>query len=389
MIGGFSVFQFNGFTLNESDQSNLITQKTFHVEPTVRAITSSEKIIFPQSYSVTTETHTANLQAQFSDIQKTPYLILPLINFASAFPSSQVDVTYEKWDITAGSTQQQLVVTSNDEVFFIDALGSAPKIGRLNILTNDVKFWDLPTVASGPTGLVQDSSGKVYFTMRLVDKIGELDPTTDVIREWDLTTGFDPQGLDIDSSGVLYFTGRTSNKIGQLNPSTNALTEWTITGSAPGRVSLDSSGKVFFTEIALKKVAMLDPATNELTEWDSPTEHNPFAILVFSSSKVYYGASSGGDVGESIHRLDPTTNIITTWPVPEPPTAGGSLAIDSLENVYWVATSHIVRLVPSTGILTDWIPNDCGPLATNGIQVDSSDRVYFVCSSFDGIGRFS
>jgi streptogramin lyase len=122
-------------------------------------------------------------------------------------------------------------------------------------------IWGIPTPNSLPLGVaVNQANGQVYFAEAGGDKIGRLDPASNVIVEW--TVGDGPAYLEIEpSSGLVYFTEYDGNRISRLSPTLNGYSYATIptTNSAPNglKLNLVSPTEIFFTERLGKKLGRL------------------------------------------------------------------------------------------------------------------------------------
>jgi len=200
IINNESFNQFEIISQNEVVQDKtetIIKPQSITVIPTEIEIQVTETVVVPDINSKNSETHDTLSAKQ----------IYPFFNSAFAIPSGQLAVTIDEWAV--------------------------------------------PTAFSDPFGITLDGSGNVYFTEQTGNKIGRLDPSTNVITEWTLPTASSrPNFITLDGSGNVYFAELTGNKIGRLDPSTNVITEWTVptATSGPFGVTLDGSGNVYIAE---------------------------------------------------------------------------------------------------------------------------------------------
>jgi streptogramin lyase len=183
-----------------------------------------------------------------------------------------------------------------------------------------IKEWALPTAGSAPTSLALDpSTNNVYFTELRAEKIGRLNPSTNVVTEWTLlTTPSGPLGpyniaINPNSPDNVYFTEEGADKIGRLNPSTNVITKWTLptANNSPLDLEVDpSSNNVYFTEYRGNKIGRLNPSTHSITEWTLPTGFDsPRYISIHPSTRTLYftfGASGINQIG----RLNPLPMLL-------------------------------------------------------------------------------
>ena len=81
--------------------------------------------------------------------------------------------------------------------------------------------WGIPTPDSLPLGVAIDpANGQVYFAEFVGDKIGRLDPGSNLITEWPAGDGPQYLALDISTGNVsIYFT----EGLGNRNPSLGSI----------------------------------------------------------------------------------------------------------------------------------------------------------------------
>lgn len=140
---------------------------------------------------------------------------------------------------------------------------------KFNPVSNTLTYYSYPSEFTSEIYLFEtlDSLGNLYFVLSN-SKILKLNPTTNAMTVWaDLPTS--PRGLAVDSLGKIYFGERFNfrDKIAELDPSTNVLKEWTIPfkNRIDNNIVVDSSGNIFFGESLTRFV----PSTNTFTQWGS------------------------------------------------------------------------------------------------------------------------
>ena len=130
------------------------------------------------------------------------------------------------------------------------ALGS----GEPGTLTS----WIVPTGASTPSGILA-ADGVVYFGESNANRLGRLDPATDVVTEWSVGQG--PQELAMGPAGGVYFTERWGDHIGRVLPSGNYYTSETAgaSGSQPTGIDCDliGMGALWYTQREAGKLTRL------------------------------------------------------------------------------------------------------------------------------------
>jgi streptogramin lyase len=301
-------------------------------------------------------------------------------------------------------------------------------------------IWGIPTPNSLPLGVaVNQANGQVYFAEAGGDKIGRLDPASNVIVEW--TVGDGPAYLEIEpSSGLVYFTEYDGNRISRLSPTLNGYSYATIpttANSAPNglKLNLVSPTEIFFTERLGKKLGRLvtgglvfdliiistpteravAPTTQTLTptttvvtplvrpgspglppavalipaaasgpftEWPfTLTEGNPAMIAQGPDGHLWISTET-----RSILQFIPESNIFYFHDLPSE-SASLDLALDGSGNIWFTEgwADKIGRLNPSNGDVTEWpLPSGRQPFA---IAVGPDGTIWFSEREGDRIGN--
>jgi streptogramin lyase len=249
--------------------------------------------------------------------------------------------------------------------------------------------WAIPTYSKDISNLVSDFAGNAYFSESSTNKIGRLEPATNMITEWTLPNNSSkPAGVAFDpSSGSIYFAESSTNKIGRLVVATNAITEWTLPNNSSKSglrfISFDSDSRnVYFVENNGNTIGRLEPTKNTFTEWTLPTMSSNILTISPSFGGIYFAESSTNKIG----RLEPTKNMITEWTLPNNSSKPAGVAFDpSSGSIYFAesSTNKIGRLVPATNVITEWNIGS-NPLA---ISVSPGGSCFFV-DEIGRIGRF-
>jgi len=147
-------------------------------------------------------------------------------------------------------------------------------VNRLDVSSGQLLSWAFPasTTCAEAKNLAVDSTGSAWFGKN-DSKIAQLDPATNMLKEWPMPTGgtYCPQVVASEGSGAsqkVWFCEATIDKIGYLAPSTGSVTEWTIPGNPAVFNSCNPpvGGKIWFSH-STAQVRRLDTATNELSTW--------------------------------------------------------------------------------------------------------------------------
>ena len=157
--------------------------------------------------------------------------------------------------------------------------------------TVSLTYWSVPVSQNRISDMKSDFGENIFYTYKNMNKIGRLDPETNIISEWTFDVNSTISGISIDlRSGLIYFGYEDMNKIGRLHPGSNIVTEWALknnsTTDSSGLENLvfDSpSGKLYFTAASTNKIGRLDPQTNMVTEWSLPGNYTDEANATFAS----------------------------------------------------------------------------------------------------------
>jgi virginiamycin B lyase len=188
------------------------------------------------------------------------------------------------------------------------------------------------------TALVVDRYDDVWFTDTNCNWVGRLTPSSAHFtvyplpftrKLWSPGPGLgDWGGLTIDQSGKLWFTEDYAHKIGTLDPSTGLVKEWAL--SAPSNVTngplnlgLDSKGHVWFTQACVTpsgdlttcKITMLDPSTGVLLNYALSSDVlGTWGIAVDAEDNIWVAAPRGDSIVEVVSGSSETNSatVLTT-----------------------------------------------------------------------------
>ena len=303
----------------------------------------------------------------------------------------------------------------------------------------EVTTWTVPTADCLPAGIGITPSGKVFFAEFDTDKIGQLDPTTNEIRERDVGDG--PSGLVVSGEDSVYFVTRIDNAV-DLLVFIGGGSRWLFptSGGAPRALVSAASGpgsvNLWSNERIASKVARFSPETISVTlpliiaepvaVTPNVTEIDPVVTavtpLAFPGNPmlpppIYYnpGVTTGpftewtaiydSEVVEDLSvapdgqvwftqtlspltALDPTTDTMLAYGLPSGTNAVG-VRVDVDGDVWFTDVSRpaIGRLDPMTGDVHLWtIPSGHQPL---NLGFDSAGNVWFTDRAGDAVGYLS
>ncbi len=305
--------------------------------------------------------------------------------------------------------------------------------------TVDLTRWSIPTANALPYGIGLAPDGKVYFAEFNGNKIGQLDPSTDEIRERSVTGG--PFGLVVGPTGSLFYTLAQANAVETMvftggsnrwNLPTPAATPQALVAAptGPGQVNLwlaeRNGGKIarfapaqilVTLPLIITPPTAVAPSSTEIagiTTPVSPESHPgnpmlppPIALLVPSVSPpftewegvggpaIMHRVAVGPDGrvwftqdSELLISLDPDSNTALYYGLPSGTRPLGVI-VGPNGWVWFTDTSRpaIGVLDPSTGDVRLWrIPGGSQPF---DLARDSAGNVWFTDRSANAVGYLS
>ena len=146
--------------------------------------------------------------------------------------------------------------------------------------------FPLPTPNARATVITVGPDGNLWFIERVVNKIGEINPTTHAITEFPIPTANSyPDYITAGPDGNLWFT-EFYNKIGEIDPTTDVITEFPIpqrgsTYDAIDGITTGPDGNVWFTEGDAEgnAIGMINPTTHAISEYPHPRVRGRLAQL--------------------------------------------------------------------------------------------------------------
>jgi streptogramin lyase len=197
-------------------------------------------------------------------------------------------------------------------------------IGELDPETGKVIQYETPS-RSTPHTIRSDSKGNVWFTeMQGKSLVGKLDAVTKKITEYDPSpsdANAHYYGMTVDQKDRVWAVGMTSHKIVGYDPKTG---KWSVYAtptqpSGPRRPTVDSKGKVWFSEHIGQALGVLDPDTGKITEYKDPYRlMGGYECYADSQDNIWVTMRSYGVIG----KFDQKTRKYTFYPEPFPDIMG-------------------------------------------------------------------
>jgi virginiamycin B lyase len=264
---------------------------------------------------------------------------------------------------------QLLFDNTSNVIWFTDARTNS--LGELNIKSNQIELFSIPTNDSGIMGLAFSPDKKVvWFTEIIGNKIGSLDIASKKITEYPTGDNSGPTLLTFDSKGVLWVTLSYANSILRIEPwllipGITSSGMYPISLAKPdffspfgiATVQVKGIDKIFVSDHGSSRVIVSNLASdlmNYTSYWTSPSQALPMSLpsqVVSDKAGNIFFAEHGGN---KIVKISSDNGIMTEFEIPTGPLATSLfLTVDEDKKRIW---------------FTEWASNKIGYL-DNTLQV--------------------
>jgi virginiamycin B lyase len=264
---------------------------------------------------------------------------------------------------------QLLFDNTSNGIWFTDARTNS--LGKLDIKSNKIELFSIPTNDSGIMGLAFSPDKKVvWFTEIIGNKIGSLDIESKKITEYPTGDNSGPTLLTFDSKGVLWITLSYANSILRVEPwilipGIKSSGMYPITLAKPdffspfgiATVQVKGIDKIFVSDHGSSRVIVSNLASdlmNYTSYWTSPSQALPMSLpsqVVSDKAGNIFFAEHGGN---KIVKISSDNGIMTEFEIPTGPLATSLfLTVDEDQKRIW---------------FTEWASNKIGYL-DNSLQV--------------------
>lgn len=233
--------------------------------------------------------------------------------------------TLTEWAIPFEQTSPQWIAAAGRDIVFTN-YGGIPYLGRLEPDSGLVTRWPIPYVGTSPGAIDVRSSDRAVFLMGLVEgEIGQADLGAQMLRRWPmpaLSEGqpLTPWYLTMARDGTVLFLAYDSANtgyVGRLDTTAATVSLWAIPDSVElslWQLAQGLGDDVFgnFDGFGPRGVFRLNMATGAFTIWSTSPVEPVYAIATDPAGQLYF--QQMGDSGSSIARLVPETGLLTQWP---------------------------------------------------------------------------
>src|SRR5919112_1540360 len=133
-----------------------------------------------------------------------------------------------------------------------------PGLGRITTDGEILPFVAPDNSAANGSGIA--AHGDVWFSARFVPQgVGELDPDTNVVREFSLTDNPGPQDIAASPDGSVWFTQTTEGNIARITDAGIVTEGKVVRNSEPFGITVAPNGNPWYTMMSANKIARLTP----------------------------------------------------------------------------------------------------------------------------------
>jgi virginiamycin B lyase len=304
------------------------------------------------------------------------------------FSPGAMNIAYVEYDFGgANGLGPWSAVEDRDGMLWIPYYGRGNEVVRLNPKTAELTRFPLPfSQTAGIHSVIPASDGTVWFTEAALGKIGQLNPATKEITEFQNTPLPDGKRtgshtIRVDERGLVWVSGGPA--ISMFDPKTEEFKHFDL-GGTYGNV-VGQNGDQWFT--SFREDGPIGRVTRDgvLTKFYPPTKGKPQRLQVDSDGIVWFSERRGGKIG----RLDPKTAEFKEFPLPGPEPSPYAIGIDRSHMIWY--SSHeqdtLNRMDPKTGAVTEY-PYPHSEIAMREFFLDSQGRMWYASSVNNKIGYF-
>jgi len=287
---------------------------------------------------------------------------LPTINkigllVASSATASNSTPFSIQYSIPTSDSEPYDLAYANGFIWFTERQGN--KIGRLEIATEQVDEFTIPTSNSSPRGIDIGPNGDIWFTEYAANQIGRFDPVTMTFTEYPYispstdsssdATAMGFEDIAVANTNILWVTASESDQVIYFDPDANIFYSIpTSPARNPTRVVLDNNGSPWITTASSNLIGYYIPGTLSYWYWfEAPNAEGLGGIALRDrggEQQVVFAESNSQRVGQ--FQLDFSDASITSgsYSLSNDNSQPMGVAIDASGTI-WIADSGTGRIV--------------------------------------------
>jgi len=265
-------------------------------------------------------------------------------------------------------------------------VGGFPTTASAASTTIEITPFSTPTANSQPPNVAADSSGKLWFTEQLGNKIGVVSTSgTGGVKEIAVPncSSCSPGAITIGPDKNVWFAEGSPAKIAKLVPATGVITTFfaPFGDTFAAGMTAGPDGNIWFTDFNFNQVDKMTTA-GVTTSFRLPGNPRPSGIAVGPDGNLWFAETSG-----SIGRIT-TSGTLTTFPIPT--SSGYPNGITSGPGGLWFTESNSGKIgrITTQGVVTEFnIPTASSQ--PRGIATGPDRKLWFTESGANKIGTIS
>ena len=283
---------------------------------------------------------------------------------------------------TPNAGAYDIALGGDGNVWFTEETGN--KIGRITT-EGVITDYALPTANAKPRGLTA-SGTRIYFTEFAVNKIGYFD-TSDPLTITEVASLTGPTGMLANSDGTVWYTAVTANEIVRLAADGKAAGHWPTPHGVGGAISFYDQYRFYLTTTQQTQIDILNPTTNGLSSMPIPDDGLGQLVSDIQADWQTVIWFTDGAVLRSYDQ-DQGAYMFYDAPSPMRSIAVGPLGTSANANLYITMPFANGILVRSGGALTTYaVPT--ANATPHDIVVGADKNLWFTEKTGNKIGRMA
>ena len=254
---------------------------------------------------------------------------------------------------TAESAPTSIKRASDGTLWFTERVGN--NIGHLDPATGTITEYAVPTPQAGLTGIAIDGDDNIWFTEKKASKIGRFDPRSATFHEFATPhPSAEPSTVIVDHERQIWFDERGADNLVRFDPATEAMRQFPVPtrGSRVIGLVADPRGYIWFLELAGHKIGRLDVGTGQVREIAIPTPMaTPFKAWLDRHGRLWFTEAFGNKIGV-LHG-----ETFFEFALPRQDSMPGGIEIDAQDNVWFTEqVGNAIAVIPGAAALLGAVP---------------------------------
>ena len=125
----------------------------------------------------------------------------------------------------------------------------------------------MPQLGQRSRDPMQAEDGSIWYAGQFGNLMGNINPATGAIKEYELPANAKPHTVELDAKGNVWYTGNSNGSLGYLDPKTGKITVFKMPdpkAKDPHTLVFDKKGIGWFTLQNSNMVGRIDPASGDI-----------------------------------------------------------------------------------------------------------------------------